>query len=231
MYQREKNHDGGKGTHTRRIERLVRIALLMQSGLPQPMFQLQELFSCSRRTIFRDLKVVQAIGIPVKFNETHQGYCVPNESASRVRFTGDELVAIAFALSTGPRLPSSKLNVLVESAIAKMASRLTNNERERLANLRTACGNAHRGNGCVGNLGENFDSLIQAIAESRAVRICFRSDSELTSTKLFPVGLLYEGESWSVKGRSSLHRSDKTFQMDAIVGVEVLQETFKRRPR
>lgn len=123
-----------------RMEKLLRLVTLMQSGSPYSINELADTLSVTRRTVFRYLKVLQKVGLPLEYSEPHRAHRFSSlYSASHPQLTAKELAALMLAISTTRPLPSKELNVLVNLAIAKLTSRLTGAAREQIANIRRAC--------------------------------------------------------------------------------------------
>ena len=61
---------------TSRISRIVQILTTLQAKKSYGVSELSKLFSTSRRTIFRDLKELQAIGVPYHYNAKKGGYSI-----------------------------------------------------------------------------------------------------------------------------------------------------------
>ena len=73
-----------------------------------------------------------------------------------------------------------------------------------------------------------YDQLLEAIAQLRCVRIRYRSPIEdEISTRLHPYRLLFNRRSWYVIGRSSLHRSTRTFNVGRIRDLELLDDRYQ----
>ena len=62
-----------------RISRVVRILTALQSGRRLTADDLAKMFDTSRRTIFRDLKELQAIGVPYQFDQKAKNYKIDPE--------------------------------------------------------------------------------------------------------------------------------------------------------
>ena len=64
-----------------------------------------------------------------------------------------------------------------------------------------------------------YQQLVEAISKHRSVRICYKSLAErkVIVTRLNPYRLLFSQRSWYVIGRSSLHRSARTFNLGRIL--------------
>jgi len=62
-----------------KITRVVQILTALQSGKSCSVGDLAKLFGASRRTIFRDLQELQAIGVPYHYNAKTGGYTMDPE--------------------------------------------------------------------------------------------------------------------------------------------------------
>lgn len=57
---------------TQRLERLLRLVNLLQSGRQFNTRELSEILGVSRRTIFRDINLLQDCGVQIQFSEERQ---------------------------------------------------------------------------------------------------------------------------------------------------------------
>ena len=57
-----------------RISRIIRLLTTLQSGHAYPPDELTQLLGVSRRTVFRDLSELSAIGVPYHFDSKAGGY-------------------------------------------------------------------------------------------------------------------------------------------------------------
>ncbi|MEZ6046674.1 MAG: HTH domain-containing protein [Planctomycetaceae bacterium] len=104
-----------------RIKRLVRLLDLLQSGHAYNSAQLAELCQVSRRTVFRDIRILQESGVQIQFFEDRQGYSLPgnfflppmdlklNETLSLLLLCqglGDQKQGIPFQAAAGKRVSS-----------------------------------------------------------------------------------------------------------------------------
>ena len=64
---------------TSRVSRVVQILTTLQSGPPRKAEELSKIFGISRRTLFRDLKELQNIGIQPLYSAEHNGYHINTE--------------------------------------------------------------------------------------------------------------------------------------------------------
>src|SRR4030043_118445 len=62
-----------------RISRITHILTTMQAGKSYAVSDLSKMFGTSRRTIFRDLKELQTIGVPYRYDSNTGGYVIEPE--------------------------------------------------------------------------------------------------------------------------------------------------------
>ena len=62
-----------------RITRVMKILTAMQSGRRYTVNELARTFGTSRRTVFRDLKELSAIGVPYRYDPAGGGYTIDPE--------------------------------------------------------------------------------------------------------------------------------------------------------
>lgn len=184
----------------------------------------------SRRTIFRDLEVLRRAGVPLRYDEAHQGYhLVHSTFLPATHFTPEEVLAlIVLCDDVGSR---SQLPFLepARTAALKLAGTLPDRLREHLRaggetiSIRLAPTNPLEGRKAF------YDQLQAAIAQRRSVRIRYESlsEGEEICTRLHPYRLLFSRRSWYVIGRSSVHRETRTFNVGRIRSLEVLDDRYQ----
>jgi predicted DNA-binding transcriptional regulator YafY len=213
-----------------RIRRLLRLIHLLQGGRA---FNTEALaLSCevSRRTIFRDLCLLRDAGVPLVYDELHQGYQVPGTYfLPPTSFTPEEALAlIVLCHDVGCQLPAPFF-ALARDAAMKVESTLPASLRERIratgyaVQIQMVPANRLDGQETV------YERLLQAVTERRSVRIRYRSlaEQEEICTRLHPYRLLFSRRSWYVIGRSSLHRATRTFNVGRIVALELLEDRYE----
>ena len=216
-----------------RIQRLLRLVEVLQSGRVMNSAQLSEYCGISRRTIFRDVETLPQSGLVVLFNEDRQGYSMPaNRMLPAANFTLQEtlsLLVLCQELSDERR--GIPFQTAARSAALKLLSNLPHHLREHICQRTQAIAvrlDPHSGPASAAPI---FETLTQAAAERRQVRIRYNSLTEWTEirTALSPYRILFSRRSWYVIGRSSLHRSVRTFNLGRIQNVECLNSATPSR--
>ena len=69
-----------------RISRVIQILTTLQAGKNYAVNDLSKIFGTSRRTVFRDLKELRAIGVPYHYDARTDGYTIEPEFFLPPRF-------------------------------------------------------------------------------------------------------------------------------------------------
>lgn len=212
----------------------MRLIGALQAGGGQNCNELARECGVSRRTIFRDLGVLRAAGVPVFFDDVANRYSIPHTYfLPPTNFTPEEALTVmvlcrglgrehALPLCEAADRAATKLECALPAPLARYVR-----ETAPAVQLRPERTNPLDGRRST------YELLLRAIVGRHAVRIDYDSPSEdrRLSTKLCPYQLLFSRRSWYVVGRSSVHREVRTFNIGRIVRIDVTAESFERPPR
>ena len=204
----------------------------MQSGQSYAAKDLSKMFGTSRRTIFRDLKELQEIGVPYHFDSDTGGYVIePEFFLPPVDLDLKEalsLLMLVHKVRDEIQLPFSKSAML---AALKIENNLPPNIRRycntALRSISTAVG-AQAPIEHSGGLDAVFTKLQNALTRKRKVAIRYNSlaDKKMIEIELAPYHLFYNQRAWYVLGHSSLHNSIRTFKLNRIQRIEITDKCF-----
>ncbi len=205
-----------------RISRVIRILTTLQAGKSYTVSDLTKMFGTSRRTIFRDLKELQAIGVPYRYDARTGGYMIePEFFLPPIDLTLQEamsLLLLAHKAGNQIQLPFKNSALLAALKI----------ENNLPAKIKKYCTTALRNISIRGGpqtlfqhsagLDKTFAQLQQAIVKKRKVDLRYHSlfEETIIDVELCPYHLLYNNRAWYVLGRSSLHESVRTFKLNRI---------------
>lgn len=214
-----------------RIRRLLELVEVLQSGQFYNTNQLSQRCKISRRTIFRDIKVLQQSGLNVKFDEHKQGYhLVGNRYLKPTDFTVDEalsLIVLCNSLSvTETGIPFQEP---AQSAVLKLQSNLPEKLLSHIGDLVDSIDIHIDSKNHLEDSEFHFEVLKMALSERKSVRIKYRSFTENKDiqTLLSIYRLFFRRRSWYVVGRSSIHREVRIFNIGRIVSAELTDRTYK----
>jgi len=214
-----------------RIGRIIQILTTLQAGKNYAVSELSKMFGTSRRTIFRDLKELQAIGVPCLYDAERGGYIIsPEFFLPPVDLNLKEALSLLLLVHKA----SSQVQLPFKNSALLAALKIENNLPSR---IRQYCNIALRNISAragaqaticpLGGLERTFAQLQGAIAKKRKVNMRYHSlfEGEIIDLELCPYHLFYNQRAWYVLGHSSLHKSVRTFKLNRI---KELQTTDKR---
>jgi proteasome accessory factor B len=213
-----------------RIHRLLKLIGLLQAGPGYNVEALARACGVSRRTIFRDLEILRQSGVPLSFDDDQQRYRVPGTYyLPPTNFTSEEalaLIVLCHELGDRSGLPFFGP---ARTAALKLESSLPSRLREQLRSVADAVRIRPQPSNPLREQEPIYEQLLEAISQRCSVRIRYQSFTEWEQirTRLSPYRLLFSRRSWYVIGRSSLHRSTRTFNVGRILDIEPLEDHYE----
>ena len=168
--------------------------------------------------------------MPLAYDESQQRYQIPGAYyLPPTNFTPEEalsLIVLCHELGDRSGLPFFGP---ARSAAVKLESSLPARLRERLRSVADAVQIQTPPANPLDGQKPIYDQLLDAISARRSVRIRYDSLTEWKEirTRLNPYRLLFSRRSWYVIGRSSLHRSTRTFNVGRVLELEPLDDRFQ----
>ncbi len=203
---------------------------LLQAGKGHNVNSLAVECNVSRRTIFRDLDVLRKAGVPVQHDEEFQAYHLAETYfLPPDKFTASEALAVLILCHELGGVRQMPFLAPARTAAAKLEASLPMAVRKQIRSVADAIrihlppANPLEGQDMV------YDYLLKSIAERRSVRFVYESlhESALIRTRLCPYRLLFSRHSWYVIGRSTLHRSVRTFNVGRIQNIETTDDRYE----
>ena len=212
-----------------RVSRVVRILTTLQASKSYSSVDLEKLLGVSRRTIFRDLKELQSIGVPYKFDKKTGGYSIdPKFFLPPIDFNLPEALSLLMLMhKIRNYLPVPFKNSALLAGL-KIENHLPANIKEY---CRTALQNVSvsPGRHAEINLLDNiFAELQRAIHKKQKVKLNYDSlfEKKIIETLLSPYHILFRNRAWYVLGRSQLHREVRTFNLGRIKSIKATNMYF-----
>jgi len=182
------------------------------------------------RTVRRYITHLQDVGIPIEANiGRHGGYRLcPGFKLPPLIFTEEEATAIMLGLLGTSWLEIGQSSVAVEGALAKVSRVLPRQARERL----NAMSNHLFFFSPQQEVRPDVSLLIslsEAIGQQQCIAIDYRSHhNQVTHRKVEPYAIMGWNGHWYLVGYCCLRQDYRTFRLDRIQQVEVLEESFER---
>ena len=217
---------------TSRTSRVVQILTTLQSGPPRKAEELSRIFGISRRTLFRDLKELQNIGIQPQYSPVHNGYHIESEQfLPPINLNLQEALSVLLMVHKMRgqiQLPFKNAALLaalkIESSLPPRVRRYCESALAKISARANAQAPAPKSPG----LDSIFSSLQSALALRHRVRICYDSlfDNQVIDFELSPYHLFYNQRAWYVVGHSSIHKEARTFKLNRIKDAQILDKPF-----
>jgi len=212
-----------------RIYRLLRIITMLQGGRAYTANELAEALEISRRTVFRDLNMLEMAHIPYYFDADHGGYRISRHFfLPPINLTLGE--ALAMLMLAGKMRATSKLPLLSQGAKAavKLESALPQAIRGHIGSiidhLSISLAPVARHDGLDGT----FDRLIDAVADKLICKLVYFSfhEKEQIETNVRPLRLVFMTRAWYLIAYSLKHKEIRTFKLSRIKKLTVTKRTF-----
>lgn len=213
-------------------DRQLALVLELQAGPWLRAADLAATFDVSTRTIYRDMEVLVAAGVPVvavpgKGYRLNEGYFLPP-----LTLTTDEAVLVLLGTEHAADRLGTSYRAAALSVQTKVERILPDRLRGEVATLRNSLRfvpvNAFEDPAERAVL----HGLRDALAGQQAVRFTYAEraagDGVATVRTVHPYGLVHVGEAWHLVGWCRQQERVQHFQLRRVAGLEVLHETFER---
>ncbi len=215
-----------------RFDRLTAILIQLQAKRVVHGAALATQFGVSLRTVYRDLRTLEAAGVPL-YGQAGVGYSLAEGyRLPPVMFTREEATALLTAEKLTARLTDAHTAALGQAAMDKLRAVLRRPDRDYLESLsphiqilRSRVPEPPR----PGNT-DVHQRLLGAIAAGRVARLNYQAQAGATTARdVEPIGL-YLGQHWHVVAYCRLRQELRDFRLDRIGQLQVLDEPFAPRP-
>ncbi|GAB6876615.1 helix-turn-helix transcriptional regulator [Thermaerobacter litoralis] len=218
------------------LHRLVRIVAELRANRYPNARTLAESLEVTTRTVHRDLDVLRDDWhAPLEFDRRRNGYYLTDPSweppvkAGLSRLGAGEALALAFGLQALEAVRAHGLEEAFQALLARLPELLPEQVTVDLSSL------AHRVSfffeptrGDPEAVGERLAALREAIEGCRVVRLRYYTASrdEETTRLVEPYHLRYYDGAWYMAGYCRWRKDVRTFAVDRIRDIQVLDETF-----
>lgn len=210
-----------------RVDRLFGILVLLQSKQYVTADKIAEKFDISVRTVYRDIKALYELGIPVSFEQPKGYYIVQGYFLPPVSFTSEEANALLFMEYLVTGFADRSIAGHYSGALHKIKAVLRHSQKEKLEKLHDSmrmqlpeCSNQDYA----------YLSVIQnAIAVGTTIEVEYKNNKEESSKrKLEPIGLIFYAFNWHVIAWCRLRNEYRDFRVSRILKIKDLGTLFQK---
>ncbi|MCB4806841.1 YafY family transcriptional regulator [Tamlana sp. 62-3] len=214
----------------KRFDRIVAILIQLQSKRIVKAQELADRFQVSLRTIYRDIRTLEASGVPI-VSEAGVGYSImEGYRLPPVMFTREEAGSFVAAEKLMQKYVDKSLGNYYESAMLKLKSVLRGREKDWISALESQIIVDPSHKLFNDDLPNALEVLFESIAEKRQVYLKYQALNNETPTERYvePVGIYQESGFWYVLAFCHLRNDYRQFRTDRMQGIKATQQSFTR---
>jgi len=208
----------------RRADRLFQIVSLLRGRRSLTAAQLAERLEVSERTIYRDIADLSLSGVPVQ-GEAGVGYRLDKGfDLPPLMFDLHEIQALVLGARMVEAWSDDALRAAAKSALDKIAAVLPAERRGSIEQTALFSLGFH----VPDRVREQVGLLRGAIAQRRRVSIDYAVPDGARSARVIrALGLYFWGGSWTVGAWCELRQDYRSFRLDRIESLSLLDDTFE----
>lgn len=213
----------------RRFERILELYFVLQSRSVVRIEELEKRFGITKRTIYRDLKALDAVGVPVMNNEGKGFSIMEGFRIQPSRFTQEEVLSLMVAEKIMQQHETQVVKRHFESALMKVRGSFQPQQKIALDALEDKL-QVSAGVASSEYLPNVITLLLESINARHLTTIFYMKSSEITTTERIvePVSLFYENGFWYLLAFCHLRNDYRSFRLDRVKNVVVTQNLFTR---
>jgi predicted DNA-binding transcriptional regulator YafY len=205
-----------------KFEAMMIILNQIDSGVKVTIASLKEELGVSERTVHRYLDTLQASGYPLYYDRTRERYLFPEGySLKKPGFDAEEFLAFALA-----RKVLKGFGTEFEERLARIEDKIGNRGADPNPRILVRQGATLRGT-------DHLERLNRAALQFQRVEVSYRalSSGSETRRKAEPDYLFYQEGLWYLRAYCCLREDFRTFALDRLESLQVLEEHFVPRQR
>ncbi|WP_347374090.1 YafY family protein [Aequorivita sp. Q41] len=205
-----------------RFDRIIAILIQLQSKKVVKAQELADRFGVSLRTIYRDVRSLEASGVPI-VSEAGVGYSIMDGyRLPPVMFTREEASSFVAAEKLMKKFTDKSFGGYYESAMFKLKSVLRGTEKEWIDRLQSQVIINPDVTLFNTNIPNALELLFESIAEKKQVFVRYQSVASETPSErnLEPVGVFHENNYWYILAYCHFRKEYRQFRTDRLVKIQ-----------
>lgn len=201
-----------------RIDRLSAILILLQSSLSVKPKQITERFGIGIRTVYRDIRALEEVGIPIT-GDSRTGYSlVEGYKLPPLMFTQEEAFAFLAAEKLVDKFTDSGLQEGYKSGINKIRAVMRFAEKETMASVDSRVGHLDFHTTGLPDSQNKLQLILDSVSKQYKIDINYFSYTrhEYTRRIVDPVGVFFSMANWYLIGFCNNSNDYRTFKINRI---------------
>ncbi|MBS1505753.1 MAG: YafY family transcriptional regulator [Bacteroidetes bacterium] len=209
-----------------RVDRLMGILTYLQSHKYVMAERLSEKFEISIRTVYRDIRALEEIGIPISFENNKGYFIVQGYFLPPVSLTSGEANALILVAALAHRFTDKTTTRNTENAIEKIRTVLRTSEKEKSEQF----SNRVKVLNTQPFANQYLSDVQQAIADQLILKIEYTdAHQRKTSREIEPIGMIYYTEQWHIIAWCWKRNDYRDFRMGQINALTSTGKPFKKK--
>lgn len=207
-----------------KAERMFRVTTLMRRGRLLRASDLARELRVSERTIYRDMQSLVLAGVPVE-GEAGVGYVLRRGAElPPLMFTPDE----ARSLALGARMVRAWGDPILEESAKRVLEKVRAVSPEALQRDLNDPTLMVPGFHVSRDVRAALGLARQAISEQRKLKLGYMcADGDRTERTIWPLGLVYWGQTWSVGAWCELRKDFRSFRIDRMYFPKLMKQRYR----
>lgn len=214
----------------KRFDRIVAILIQLQSKKIVKAHELAERFDVSLRTIYRDIRTLEASGVPI-YSEAGTGYSLmEGYRLPPVMFTREEAGSFIAAEKLMQKFTDKELRNHYASATFKLKAVLKNTDKDWIDTIESKVVMQPAANLFNEKTPNVLAALFKSIAEKTQVILFYQAatSEKVTERIIEPVGIFHDNNNWYTLGYCHLRTEYRQFRTDRIHDIKTTDKKFKQ---
>ncbi|RFS15635.1 YafY family protein [Emticicia sp. C21] len=211
-----------------RIDRLMAIVTTLQSRKFVSAESISERFEISVRTVYRDIKALGELGIPVSFENQKGYFIVPGYFLPPVAFSIEEANALLLMESVTMGFADKSIRKHYSSALNKVKSVLRTGQKEKVElltdNIKLQVPQR------LNNDFEYLSTIQNAIVSKHILDIQYSNmKEEVSRRQVEAIGLVFYAFSWHMIAWCHLREEYRDFKVSRIQSINDMEIPFRKQ--
>src|SRR5690554_2706906 len=212
-----------------RLDRVTAILIQLQSKRIIKAQEIADRFQISLRTVYRDIRSLEAAGIPI-IGEAGVGYSImEGYRLPPVQFTKEEATSFLMASKIIEKYTDAENYQLYESALFKIKAVLRNVEKEYLEDIEPHILVLNNSSQEESGNNQFLQNILNAINGKKLVSLKYKglNAQEITKRPIETIGIYLQNGFWYFIAFCRLRNDYRTFRADRIIDFKILHECFQ----